>query len=298
MDVISSFVTRVGGVGNVYVSFSGGKDSTVLLDIARRLYPDILAVFCMTGNEYPDICRFVREKKNKGENIQIIRPQMTPREVWAKYGFPLVSKEVGESVHCIRVNPESVKSKKALGVINPTSMFVLANKWRYLIKEPYECSDVCCDILKKRPAKKFQHETGRKPILGMMADESVLREKTYLRNGGCNVYSGNARSMPLSIWLEQDIWDYIEKFDIQIADIYHKGAKRTGCMGCGFGAQFRDDNRFRVLMKYHPKFYDVIMNYTNNGVTFREALRKVLSKEGRYLPDEEPPQLFSDEDFE
>ncbi len=61
MDVISTFVSRMGGLDKVYISWSGGKDSTVLLDIARRMYPDILAVFCATGNEYPDIMKFVRK---------------------------------------------------------------------------------------------------------------------------------------------------------------------------------------------------------------------------------------------
>ena len=33
------------GTDGVYVSFSGGKDSTVLLHIARQMYPNIKAVF-------------------------------------------------------------------------------------------------------------------------------------------------------------------------------------------------------------------------------------------------------------
>ncbi len=41
--------------GQVCVSFSGGKDSTVLLHIARKLYPNITAVFSKTGLEYPEI---------------------------------------------------------------------------------------------------------------------------------------------------------------------------------------------------------------------------------------------------
>lgn len=50
--------------GKVYISFSGGKDSTVLLDLARRIYPDIPAVFVDTGLEYPEIKEFVKTIPN------------------------------------------------------------------------------------------------------------------------------------------------------------------------------------------------------------------------------------------
>lgn len=48
--------------GKVYVSFSGGKDSTVLLDLARRIYPDIPAVFIDTGLEYPELREKARDE--------------------------------------------------------------------------------------------------------------------------------------------------------------------------------------------------------------------------------------------
>ena len=66
LGTIEAFINRMGGVDKVYVSFSGGKDSTVLFHLARRLYPDILGVFCNTGNEYPDIIRFVQSQIRGG----------------------------------------------------------------------------------------------------------------------------------------------------------------------------------------------------------------------------------------
>lgn len=78
MDVISSFVDRVGGLDKVYISMSGGKDSTVMLDIARRMYPDILAVFLSTGCEYPDIIRFVNECKSGGGKSEGYSPETHP----------------------------------------------------------------------------------------------------------------------------------------------------------------------------------------------------------------------------
>ena len=46
--------------GTTYISFSGGKDSTVLLDIPRKMYPDTPAVFVATGIQYPEIREFVK----------------------------------------------------------------------------------------------------------------------------------------------------------------------------------------------------------------------------------------------
>lgn len=289
LATIDVFISRMGGIDKVYCSFSGGKDSTVLLHLCRILYPDILAVFCSTGNEYPEIIQFVREQAKKGANIQVIRPEITPRQVWAKYGLPLIGKETAQKVHKVRFNPNAATASIIMG----TGFFCLAKKWRYLITESYETSSQCCDILKKRPFHKFEKITGRRPIIGVMADESDLRKGQYIKAGGCNVFGEKAASRPLSIWTEADVWQYIEEQRLDIADIYHKGAARTGCMGCGFGAQFADDRRFSILLDNHPKAYDMVMNYTNNGVTFREALRKALAVNGRYLPDEEPENLFT-----
>lgn len=297
LGTIEAFVNHMGGVDKVYIAFSGGKDSTILSHLARRLYPDILHSFVNTGNEYPEILQFVARCEKDGINLIRLHPKMTPRQVWEKYGFPLVSKETAENVDAVRKNPNTIKAKKALGMLNPNSRFRLRDKWRYLIDEPYHTSNMCCDKLKKETTHSFEKKSNRSAILGTMASESQLREKSYIRRGGCNVYSGkNPSSLPLSVWLEHDVWDYIEKFGLDIAEIYHKGASRTGCVGCGFGCQFPDDVRFKLLYKLHPKYYDMVMNYTNNGVTYREAVSKLLSVNGLYLPDDPkaPQQLEFD----
>ena len=84
------------GKDHVCVSFSGGKDSTVLLHIVRQMYGDgIPAVFVNTGLEFPEIQRHVRSFPN----VVILTPEMNFRDVIAKYGYPVVSKEVSESIY-------------------------------------------------------------------------------------------------------------------------------------------------------------------------------------------------------
>lgn len=82
------------GTDGVYVSFSGGKDSTVLLDIVRKLYPDVLAVYVDTGLEYPEIREFVKSF----DNVEWLKPKKNFRQVITEYGYPFISKEVSDKV--------------------------------------------------------------------------------------------------------------------------------------------------------------------------------------------------------
>lgn len=84
--------------GNVVVSFSGGKDSTVLLHLVRRIFPDVKAVFSNTGLEYPEIQKHVMSI----ENVDIVRPTMRFDEVISTYGYPLIGKEVAEAIFYAR----------------------------------------------------------------------------------------------------------------------------------------------------------------------------------------------------
>jgi len=86
------------GTDGVYVSFSGGKDSTVLLDLVRQDFAEVPAVFCNTGLELPEVLKFVR----KYENVIWLRPKMSFREIVEKYGYPFFGKEICETVYGAR----------------------------------------------------------------------------------------------------------------------------------------------------------------------------------------------------
>lgn len=75
--------------GHVYVGFSGGKDSTVLLDLVRRAFPDVPAVFIDTGLEYPEIRKFVETIPN----VTWLKPDMNFKKVIQTYGYPVIGKK-------------------------------------------------------------------------------------------------------------------------------------------------------------------------------------------------------------
>lgn len=266
-----------------YISFSGGKDSTVLLDIVRRFIScDIKAVFCNTGNEYPEIIKFVKSK----ENVQIITPEITVPEVLNRFGFPLISKEQAHYIREVRNSKSQILINKRLYGKKVKGSFVgkISNRWQFLIKAPFQVSEQCCEYLKKRPFKKYEKKTAEVPILGIMASESNLRKHEYTKRGKCNSFdSKRITSYPLSIWTDKDIWEYSRVFHVPFCSIYNiPGIYQTGCMFCGFGCHSKEDHRFEILNNLYPKAYKTFMNYTNNGYTYRQALHTI----GIFLPDE------------
>lgn len=120
----------------------------------------------------------------------------------------------------------------------------------------------------------------------MLASESNLRLIKYFE-GDCNAFSNKRpQSNPLMFWNEQDILEYIVKFNIPIASIYGDivrapdgtlhttGCQRTGCMFCMFGLHFDESpNRFERMKETHPKQYDYIMNKLGGKHVVEEYLK-------------------------
>lgn len=263
--------------GDVYVGFSGGKDSTVLKHIVDSMYDNIPSLFVNTGLEYPEIQKFAMSQKN----VITIRPKMRFDEVIKKYGYPVVSKLVSKRVKdarsCISKGNNDAKCIQMLQGTFQTpdgkpSRYNCSN-WGFLLDAPFSISHQCCDVMKKRPAHTYAKETGRKAIIGTMASESLTRRDRWLSQG-CNAFeSKDPTSAPLSFWTEQDILEYLVKYEVPYCSVYGEikqdaagkyyttGCDRTGCTFCMFGCHMeKEPNRFQRLKETHPRQYEYCIN--------------------------------------
>lgn len=298
--------------GQVYVSFSGGKDSTVLKHIVDSMYSDVPALFVNTGLEYPEIQKFAMSQPN----VITVRPEMRFDQVIKKYGYPVISKEVSNTVSGARRNITEGKYSlrlRQLGVQRDeygglydsgkhdyektvTRSKFTQDKWRFLLDVDFEVSEKCCYHTKKAPSKKYEKETGRKPLIATLACESMTREAAW-RKKGCNAFDApRPTSQPMSFWTEQDILHYIKKYDVPYCSVYGDirvkqvvdndrvfegqmniidylecyepedtlettGCDRTGCIFCMFGCHLeKEPNRFQRLKETHPRQYDFCIN--------------------------------------
>ena len=359
---IDEWVDKFGEDG-CYVSFSAGKDSTVLADIIRNIcgYRDIPLVFIDVPTQYPELKQFAQTF----DNLVILKPKISFAKVCEKYGFPIISKEVSNCVSGARKYVKYLDSKKSentiltdrqtdrqtipyacymadllgidrrinkhneqykslqMGVIPRGSEYRLQRlngelkdskgnyskfnleKYKFFLEAPFEISDLCCDIMKKKPAHDYEKQTGRKPIIATMASESFIRTQKWLQDG-CNAFNATKpHSNPMSFWTEQDVLLYIKENNLPICSVYGEvvtdyetmgqcenqmlfsdfgisdnerpllkttGCERTGCVLCGFGCHLEKESRFERLKETHPKFHNLLFKLKNNGVSYAEAL--------------------------
>lgn len=260
--------------GKVAVSFSGGKDSTVLLHLVRELYPEVPAVFVDTGLEFPEI----KEHVKSYDNVTILRPKMSFKQVIEEHGWVYPSKRIAEWIRNARDGKEWAINvmdgywycSKEKSIAENKPMLTRNSKWKFLIDSPFKISKKCCDIMKKEPFKRYAKESQRSHYVGTMASESLQRKKAW-QHTGCNAFKDKI-SKPLSFWKEQDVLRYIKDNNIPIAKVYGDivedkkgklkttGEERTGCMFCPIGSHLQKPNRFQRMKETHPKIWEYCMS--------------------------------------
>lgn len=214
---------------NAYISFSGGKDSTVLHYLIDLALPNnkIPRVFLNTGIEYKFIRDFVQELAKNDDRIIVYNSGINIKKMLEENGYPFKSKE-----HSVKVNlyqkghltPSVIRYKDGNEFRCPKILlYQLSNDFKLNV------SSMCCNKLKKEPIKKWEKENN-KPITltGMRKEEGGLRA-----NIGCILTDSNGNLQkfhPLLIVSEEWENEFIKRYNIQLCKLYYYpyNFKRTG----------------------------------------------------------------------
>ena len=247
-----------------YLSYSGGKDSHLLYWFIKEYakIDDIQIVGINTYMEHPEIRDRIYKYCDK-----VLLPTMKPFEIKEKYGIPCFSKEQDFYIYYYQnaLRKGKQPGRTILEKINGTyyTGFNISKKAReYVLSgKAHKITHLCCHYLKKEPVRKFEKETGLKPILGVKGNESGLRKKQYT-----SCFTKDKKFTP--IWdLTDDLEDKIyKKYNIEIPKVY-KYIDRTGCMGCPYGSykhetekelQLLDNNQKKFVCEYFKESYKVL----------------------------------------
>lgn len=233
------------GVENVYNSFSGGKDSTVQKHLIERVTKKVKNVYIDTWLEYPSVRRFVKSC----DNVTIIKPQKSMREIIKEHGWCFPGKEVADMIYQARKGSESAL-RKLHGLDKngkPDPYRAQFTKWIPLYESDIVISRGCCLEQKEKPVTQFERNFDMHPIVATMADEGENRKQAYLRggcltfdeeykiaeDGGMETVKTGSRPMcrPLGFWTEQDILSYIVKYNLSYAEAYGDIVEEGGIAG-------------------------------------------------------------------
>ena len=242
---------------NAYLSFSGGKDSTILHYLLDLALPNnkIPRVFINTGIEYVYIYQFVKELAEKDDRIIIVNSGVNIKQMLEKYGYPFKSK--GHSIRVEQYNKglNSNYIKKYItgyDVNGKPITFVCPKSLLYQFEEKgkYNYSNKCCFKLKKEPIHKWQRENHKTiAMTGMRAEEGGNRKRL-----GCIITSkGKVEKFHPLIKVDEQWEDwFINKYQIKLCRLYYPpyNFKRSGCKGCPFSLEL--SHQLALMQMYFP----------------------------------------------
>lgn len=258
IEKIQSVIKKY-GEENFYISFSGGKDSTVLSALVDMALPNnqIPRVYANTGIELNMIKDFVFDMSKTDDRVVVIKPSVPVKQMLEMEGYPFKSKMHSSYVKKYQANGLEYKSVRAYIRLEPTlsgrPVFrgcpkIL--KYQFTEENTLRISDMCCFRLKEEPLQKWQEQNNKKySIVGIMREEGGRRF-----NAQCLAFSGNKLKnfQPLVIITrEWEDW-FINTYSVDICDIYKPPYNfvRTGCKGCPFAIKLQDE--LDTLEKYFP----------------------------------------------
>ena len=226
-----------------HVSYSGGKDSEVTLDIVSRAIPhnQFVVVFGNTGMEFPDTYDSVKKAKERCKHEEIAfyeaSSRFNPHESWKMFGPPSNTIRWCCSVH--KTAPQLLLLRDITGKSNFKEM----------------------------------------AFVGVRADESLRRSGySYVSLG--TKHKGQYSCNPILEWNSAEVYLYIYMFRLPLNDAYIKGNSRAGCLVCPMSADKSDYMRAKCYGEGVSKFLSIINSMSAKGLETEEDNKRYIESGG------------------
>lgn len=239
-----------------YLSFSGGKDSTLLSALLDFACPGnkIPRVFCNTGLEYKKLVEFVREKAKTDKRFIEIHPTCNIKQMLEEEGYPFKSKEYAHKLKLLKDGSNSQNMKKYFRIIpGADRRFACPQILQYQATTDigFKISDLCCQRLKKDPCNLWAKQNGKTTaILGIRTAEGGQRKN--LKN--CLAFKGTALKhfSPLLPCSDNFVNWLSTELNVIYCKLYYEPYKytRTGCKGCPFSITVQQE--LEKMERYFP----------------------------------------------
>jgi len=280
--------------GKCALSFSGGKDSTVLAELyfmakKRGYVGEIPLVFADTQVEFEAIKEFVKEFSKTRQEVLFLKPEKPFGRILKEYGKPAMSKVKSDFLStyqkAVASGKNPLKGKRTSELIlgvrtdrdykpkldeagNPLpTRQKLANRHFHFLDASYKISSKCCDFLKKKPFEKYYIENDINGFMtGVRIEEGGVRSEMYKSCTSFKTVGNGSKKrkivhkMPIFDWTTQVVDAFIEKYNVKLSNAYTEyGLDRTGCIGCPFAKDIQKN--LKVLYEYEPHKYQAVQNW-------------------------------------
>lgn len=220
-------------------TYSGGKDSDVMLELFKRSGVEFEVVNSHTTADAPPTVYHIKEVFKNLEN---------------------------ENIKCNIVYP-TYKGKR-------TSMWELIPQKKM---PPTQLTRYCCDVLKETSGanrcvatgvrwaeslKRKNNRTAFETITKKRRDKVKLSDEIMLNNDNSDkrklvehcIKKGKMIVNPIIDWTDNDIWNFIRSENINTNIMYEMGYKRVGCVGCPMATYKQITKEFRDFPAYKKAY--------------------------------------------
>lgn len=242
------------------ITDSGGKDSSVVKELALRSGIPFEIMHNHTTADAPETVRFVRQEAKRFEDLGI------------KY----------------TINMPMYKGKR-------TSMWSLIPQ---KLMPPTRLVRYCCAVLKETGGAgrfiatgvRWAESASRKNSRGIYEKNGDSDHRIILNNDNddrrllfenCRLKSKRTAN-PIIDWTDDDVWDFLTVDSVPVNPLYAEGWCRVGCVGCPMAGQKGRELEFARF----PRYKDLYL------LAFRNLLEERANR-GKYISWETPMDVFN-----